>query len=33
MITTAIFPGRYIQGANAIEKCLENELAVLVKMR
>ncbi|ENE1571054.1 glycerol dehydrogenase [Salmonella enterica] len=27
MITTAIFPGRYIQGANAIEKCLGNELA------
>ena len=27
MITTAIFPGRYIQGAGAIEQCLGEELS------
>lgn len=31
MITTAIFPGRYVQGANAIEQCLGDELARLGK--
>lgn len=31
MITTAIFPNRYIQGYNAIEQCLGDELARLGK--
>lgn len=31
MITTAIFPSRYIQGNNAIEECLGDELARLGK--
>ncbi|HBR6268375.1 TPA: glycerol dehydrogenase [Klebsiella pneumoniae] len=26
MVTTAIFPGRYVQGANAIDECLADEL-------
>lgn len=29
MITTAIFPGRYVQGAGAVAKCLGDELARL----
>lgn len=26
MVTTAIFPGRYVQGANALDECLADEL-------
>lgn len=29
MITTAIFPGRYVQGSGAVEKCLGDELSRL----
>lgn len=26
MVTTAIFPSRYVQGANALDECLADEL-------